>query len=63
MIRFKSDEEALRDLRKRLRRMTDGELIKFGKEVKRLSENPFTVQYQEARNEWKRRKRMDRRKR
>ena len=63
MIRFKSDEEVLRDLRIRLRRMTDAELIKFGKEVKRLSENPFTVQYQEARIEWKRRKRMDRRKR
>ena len=37
-ISFQSDEEVLRNLRERLRRMTDQELIRFGKEVRR-SEN------------------------
>ena len=36
--------------------MTDEELIRFGKEVRRLAENPFQRQLEEARKEWKRRK-------
>jgi len=36
--------------------MTDKELIKFGKEVRKLAENPFQKQLEEARKEWKRRK-------
>ncbi len=40
-ISFQSDEEVLRKLRDRLRKMTDEELIRFGKEVRRLAENPF----------------------
>jgi hypothetical protein len=40
-ISFQSDEEVLRKLRDRLRKMTDQELIQFGKEVRRLAENPF----------------------
>ena len=55
-ISFQSDEEVLRNLRDKLRRMTDEELIKFGKEVKKLAENPFQRQLEEARSEWKRRK-------
>jgi hypothetical protein len=55
-ISFQSDEEVLRKLWERLRRMTDEELIKFGKEVRRLAENPFQRQLEEARAEWKRRK-------
>jgi hypothetical protein len=35
--------------------MTDAELIKFGKEVRKLAENPFQRQLEEARREWKRR--------
>jgi hypothetical protein len=54
-ISFQSDEEVLRNLRERLRRMSDAELIKFGKEVRRLAENPFQRQLEEARREWKRR--------
>jgi len=34
------------------------ELIRFGKEVRRLAENPFQLQLDEARREWKRRKRF-----
>ena len=55
-ISFQSDEEVLRKLCERLRRMSDAELIKFGKEVLRLAENPFQRQLEEARAEWKRRK-------
>jgi uncharacterized protein HemY len=55
-ISFQSDEEALRKLRDKLRKMTDEELIKFGKDVRRLAENPFQRQLEEARAEWKRRK-------
>ena len=40
-ISFQSDEEVLRKLRDKLRKMTDEELIRFGKEVRRLAENPF----------------------
>jgi hypothetical protein len=55
-ISFQSDEEVLRSLREKLRKMTDEELIKFGKDVRRLAENPFQRQLEEARKEWKRRK-------
>jgi uncharacterized protein HemY len=57
-IDFQSEEEVLRNLRERLRRMTDAELIRFGKEVRRLAENPFQKQLEEARAEWKRRKKI-----
>jgi hypothetical protein len=55
-ISFESDEEVLRKLRDKLRKMSDEELIKFGKQVPRLAENPFQRQLEEARAEWKRRK-------
>jgi len=55
-ISFQSDEEVLRKLRDKLRKMSDEELIKFGKDVRRLAENPFQQQLEEARAEWKRRK-------
>ena len=54
-ISFQSDEEVLRKLRDKLRKMIDEELIRFGKEVRRLAENPFQGQLEEARAEWKRR--------
>ena len=57
-ISFQSEEEVLRKLRDKLRKMTDEELIRFGNEVRRLAENPFQRQLDEARREWKRRKRM-----
>ena len=57
-ISFQSDEEVLRKLRDKLRKMTDEELVRFGKEVRRLAENPFQRQLEEARKEWKRRKRF-----
>jgi hypothetical protein len=56
MIGFESDEAILQKLRDRLRRMTDEELIRFGKDVRRLAENPFQQQLEEARAEWKRRR-------
>jgi uncharacterized protein HemY len=55
-IDFQSEEEVLRNLRERLRKMTDEELVRFGKEVRRLAENPFQRQLEEARAEWKRRR-------
>jgi hypothetical protein len=55
-ISFESNEIILEQLRKRLRSMTDAELIEFGKDVRRLAENPFQRQLEEARKEWKRRK-------
>ena len=55
-ISFQSDEEVLRKLRDKLGKMTDEELIRFGKEVRRLAENPFQRQLDEARKEWKRRR-------
>jgi hypothetical protein len=55
-ISFQSDEEILRKLRDKLRKMSNEELIRFGKEVRRLAENPFQRQLEEARREWKRRK-------
>jgi hypothetical protein len=61
-IGFDSEEIILEKLRERLRRMTDKELIEFGKTVRGLSagptgtSNPFQRQLDEARAEWKRRK-------
>ena len=55
-IGFDSEEIILQKLRERLRRMTDKELIEFGKNVRKLAENPFQRQLDEAREEWKRRK-------
>jgi uncharacterized protein HemY len=55
-VSFQSDEEVLRKLRDKLRKMSDEELIRFGKEVRGLAENPFQRQLEEARAEWKRRK-------
>jgi len=43
-ISFESEEIVLNKLRERLRHMTDEELIRFGKEVRRLAENPFQRQ-------------------
>jgi hypothetical protein len=47
-IGFDSDEVILEKLRERLRRMTDEELIKFGKDVRKLVENPFQRQLDAA---------------
>src|ERR1700758_3293889 len=47
-IGFQSDEEVLRNLRDKLGKMTDQELIRFGKEVRRLAENPFQRQLARA---------------
>ena len=65
MIGFESDEAILHKLRgERLYSMTDAELIQFGKTVRGLSagptgtSNPFQRQLDEARAEWKRRKRF-----
>ena len=55
-IGFDSDDIILAKLREKLRRMTDEELIEFGKNVRKLAENPFQRQLDEARAEWKRRK-------
>jgi hypothetical protein len=61
MIGFESDEAVLQKLRERLRKMSDDELIQFGKSVAKLSggptgtSNPFKRQLNEARAEWKRR--------
>lgn len=55
-IAFDSDEVARSKLRERLRKMSDAELIRFGKEVRRLAKNPFQRQLEKARREWKRRK-------
>jgi hypothetical protein len=56
-IGFDSEEIILEQLRERIfRRITDEELIEFGKNVRKLAENPFQRQLKEARAEWKRRK-------
>jgi hypothetical protein len=55
-ISFQSEEAVSEKLRERLRRLTDEELIRFGKDVRKLAENPFQRQLEEARREWKRRK-------
>ena len=57
-IRFQSDEEVLRKLRDKLCKMTDEELIKFGKDVRKLAENPFQKQLEEARAEFRRRNQL-----
>src|SRR6266699_1707613 len=55
-IGFDSDEIILEKVRERLRRMTDEELIRFGKDLRKLAENPFQRKLDEARAEWKRRR-------
>ena len=55
-ISFESEEIVLDKLRERLRHMTDEGLIGFGKDVRKLAENPFQRQLEAARAEWKRRK-------
>ena len=55
-IGLDSDQLILDKLRERLHRMTDEKLIRFGKDVRKLGENPFQRQLDEARAEWKRRK-------
>ena len=50
-ISFESEEIILKQLLERLRRMTDEESIRSGKEVRRLAENPFQRQLEEARAE------------
>jgi hypothetical protein len=47
-IGFDSDEIILKKLRERLRRMTDEDLIRLGKDVRRLADNPFQRQLDEA---------------
>ena len=47
-ISFESEDIILKKLRERLRRMTDEELIRFGKDVRKLAENPFQKQLEEA---------------
>jgi hypothetical protein len=42
-ISFQSDEEVLRKLRDKLRKMSNEESIRFGKEVRGLAENPFRL--------------------
>jgi hypothetical protein len=61
-IAFESQERQLQKLRERLRKMSDDELIKFGKIVRGLSEprvsvtpDPWKAQLEEARAEWRRR--------
>ena len=61
-IAFQSDKVELQKLRERLRQMSDEDLIAFGKMVRGLSAprvgvipDPWKVQLQEARAEWRRR--------
>jgi hypothetical protein len=61
-IAFESDETQLARLRERLRKMSDDELIAFGKMVRGLSAprvgvtpDPWKQQFAEARAEWRRR--------
>lgn len=61
-IAFESQEVQLQRLREQLRKMSDEELIKFGKEVRKLSgprvsaiPDPWQVQLEEARAEWRQR--------
>lgn len=61
-IAFESDEVHLANLRERLRKMSDEELIKYGKMVRGLcaprvgvTRDPWKVQLEEARVEWRRR--------
>ena len=59
-IAFQSDETQLAKLRERLRKLSDEELIKFGKTVRGLSAprvgvtpDPWQVQIRMARAEWR----------
>ena len=61
-IAFQSDETQLAKLRERLRKMTDDELIAFGKMVRGLSAprvgvtpDPWKQQLRLSREEWRRR--------
>lgn len=61
-IAFDPPEVQLQKLRERLRKMSDEELIKFGKDVRTLGEprvgftpDPWKAQLEEARAEWRRR--------
>jgi hypothetical protein len=59
-IAFESDEVQLENLRKRLRRMSEDELVRFGKAARSLCRNrdcpeTFRRQLEEARAEWRRR--------
>jgi hypothetical protein len=58
-ISFESEEIVLNKLRERLPRMTDDELIRFGKDLRRLAANPFRRQLEEARRGWKQRKGLE----
>jgi hypothetical protein len=53
-IGYDSEEIILEKLPGRLGRMTDKELIEFGKNVRKLAENPFQRQLEEVRAEWTR---------
>ena len=62
MIGFDSDETYVRKLRERLQVMGDEELIKFGKYARSLAgirvsglPDPYKIQLEEARAEWRRR--------
>jgi len=62
MIGFESEDTRLRKLREPLQAMSDEELIKFGKYARGLcglrvsgTGDPFKVQLDEARAEWRRR--------
>jgi hypothetical protein len=62
MIGFESEDVYLRRLRERLQAMEDEELIKFGKDARRLAGirvpgllDPYKIQLDEARKEWRRR--------
>jgi hypothetical protein len=60
-IAFSSEEESLQKLREALRKMSDEELISFGKTIRKLAEprilpgvDPWKAQLEEARAEWRR---------
>ena len=61
MIGFESEEVQLRKLRERLRAMSDAELIRFGKALRRLANErvsgvPDSIdRLEEVRTEWRRR--------
>jgi hypothetical protein len=65
VYQFTNDGIDLEELRARLRKMTDAELLRFGKAARNLcspeaklgkSREAFVIQLEEARAEWKRRK-------
>ena len=65
-IRFKQDDDGVTELRERLQKMNDTELIAFGKDAKYMCSpfanlgkprrECFVIQLNEARAEWGRRK-------